>query len=91
MNSKFFFPEFKKLSDFGTKKISIIIYLLIAILSLDTVLNQLSEVITEPLKSPIGISLFIIVSGITMICQLFVLQFVGRKSVALRRKLEASN
>jgi hypothetical protein len=62
------------------------LYVLIAILSLDTVLNQLSDVIDKPLKSPVGISLFIIVSGITMICQLFVLQFVGRKSVEIRRK-----
>jgi len=85
-SSNFFSVQFNKISEFGTKKIRIVIYLLIAILSLDTVLNQLSDIIGEPLKSTGGIALFYIVSGITMVCQIFVLQFVGKKSKDIRQK-----
>lgn len=87
MNSllNFFSIQFNKLGDFGTKNISIVIYVLIAILSLDTVLNQLSDLIGEPLKTAGGIALFFIVASITIICQLFVLHFVRKKSNDIRK------
>jgi len=87
MNSlNFFSSRFNKISDFGTKKIRIVIYMLIAILSLDTVLNQLSDIIGDPLKSSGGIVLFFSISSATMVCQIFVLQFVGKKSNEIRKK-----
>lgn len=82
----FFSTHFNKISDIGTNNIRIVIYVLIAILSLDTILNQLSDNIGEPLKSSSSIFLFFIVSIATMVCQIFVLQFVGKKSNDIRKK-----
>ena len=88
MNSLFNFFTFqiKNLLDYGTKNINIVIYVLIAALSLDTLLNQTGDLIGEPLKTFGGIVLFIILSIITMICQIFVLEFVGKKSKEIRKK-----
>jgi len=87
MNSlNFFIFQIKKLLDFGTKNIHIVIYVLIAVLSLDTLLNQTGDLIGEPLKTFGGIVLFITLSIITIICQIFVLEFVGKKSKEIRKK-----
>jgi hypothetical protein len=81
MNSplNFFTLQIKKLLNFGTKNIHIVIYVLIAILSLDTMLNQTGDLIGKPLKTFGGIVLFITLSIINMIGQIFVLQFLAKK------------
>lgn len=88
MNSllNFFTLQIKKLLNFGTKNIHIVIYVLIAVLSLDTLLNQTGDLIGKPLKTFGGIVLFITLSIITMIGQIFVLQFVVKKSEEIRKK-----
>jgi hypothetical protein len=88
MNSPliFFTLQIKKLLNFGTKNIHIVIYVLIAVLSLDTLLNQTGDLIGNPLKTFGGIVLFITLSIITMIGQIFVLQFVSKKSEEIRKK-----
>jgi uncharacterized Tic20 family protein len=89
MNSplNFFTLQIKKLLNFGTKNIHIVIYVLIAVLSLDTLLNQTCDLIGKPLKTFGGIALFITLSIITMIGQIFVLQFVAKKSKEIRKKM----
>ena len=82
----FFTLQIKKLLNFGTKNIHIVIYVLIVVLSLDTLLNQTGDLIGKPLKTFGGIVLFITLSIITMIGQIFVLQFVGKKSEEIRKK-----
>lgn len=82
-----FFPaKIKKIQNFSIDNIHIIIYLLIAVLTIDTLLNQVGDLIDKPLKSAGGIVLFITLSAITMVGQIFVLQFVGKKSAEIRKK-----
>jgi len=83
----FFSQQFHKAEDFGTKKISIIIYVLIAVLSLDTVINQLSGLLGISLYSSGGVGLFLVIGSITIICQLFILHFVSSKSLEIRKKV----
>ena len=89
MNSplNLFTLQIKKLLNFGTKNIHIVIYVLIAVLSLDTLLNQTGDLIGKPLKTFGGIVLFITLSIITMIGQIFVLQFVVKKAKRLGKKM----
>jgi len=83
----FFSQQFHKAEDFGTKKISIIIYVLIAVLSLDTVINQLSGILGISLYSSGGVGLFVVIGSITIICQLFILHYVSSKSLEIRKKV----
>ena len=89
MNSplNFFTLPIKKFLNFSTKNIHIVIYVLIAVLSLDTLLNQTGDLIGKPLQTYGGIVLFITLSIITMIGQIFVLQFVAKKSEEIRKKM----
>ena len=84
---KFFYHKFYKASDFGAKKLNILIYLLIAILSLDTIINQLSSGLGIPISSSGGVILFVVLGVITIFCQLFILQFVSRTSRTVRSKV----
>lgn len=86
--SNFFLLQFYKFKDFGNKNTSILIYILIALLSLDTVIHQLSAGLGIPVSSPMGIALFLVIGSITIVCQLFILQFVSRTSLAIRRKVK---
>lgn len=61
--------------------------MLIALLSLDTVINQLSAGLGIPVSSSTGITLFIVVGSATIICQLFILQFINRTSLTVRTKV----
>lgn len=87
LNSGFFSNKFASIRSFGLAHISIIVYLLIVVLSIDTVINQLSGLLGIPLASSGSIALFITIAGITIISQLFVLQFVSEKSSAIRKKV----
>jgi len=75
-----------RIRNIGTNNIRYIIYLLIFVLSVDTVINQLGKILGESLFSSQGIPLFIFLSGITIVCQLLVLQFVSNRSRLVRRK-----
>ena len=59
--SNFFLLQFYKFKDFGNKNTSILIYILIALLSLDTVIHQLSAGLGIPVSSPMGIALFLVI------------------------------
>jgi hypothetical protein len=84
---KFLYHKFNKASNFGTKKLNILIYLLIAVLSLDTVIHQISSGLGITVSSSAGVILFVVIGVITIICQLFILQFVSRTSVTVRTKV----
>ena len=88
--SNFFSFHFNRIIDYGTDNINIIIYFFIGVLSLDTVLNQTADLnlIGNPLKSSGGIILFITLSLISIIAQILVLQFVGKKSSQIQRKIK---
>ena len=83
----FFRLQFYNARDFGIRKISILIYVLIAVLSLDTVINQLSAGLGIPVASSGGVALFVFIGGTTIVCQFFILQFVSRASLAIRKKV----
>lgn len=83
-----FFHQFYKIRDFGTKKVSILVYVLIALLSLDTIIHQISAGLGIPVSSPISVTLFVFVGITTIVCQLFILQYVSRTSLAIRRKVK---
>jgi hypothetical protein len=84
---KFFYDKFYKASDFGAKKLNILIYLLIAILSLDTIINQLSSGLGIAVSSFGGVTLFVVSGVITIVCQLFILQFVSKTSLTVRSRV----
>ena len=85
---KFLYHKFNKASNFGAKKLNILIYLLIAVLSLDTVINQLSSGLGITVSSFTGVTLFVVLGVITIVCQLFILQFVSRTSFTVRSKVK---
>jgi hypothetical protein len=84
----FFSQPLHNAANLGTKRISIIIYVLIAVLSVDTVINQLSGLLGISMYSGGGVSLFLVIGIITIICQLFTINFVSRKSIGIRRKIK---
>jgi hypothetical protein len=84
---KFLYHKFYNASDFGAKKLNILIYLLIAILSLDTIISQLSSGLGIAVSSSGGVILFVVLGFITIVCQLFILQFVSRTSLTVRSKV----
>ena len=71
-----FYKYYHKTEDFGIRNISNIIYVLIAVLSLDTVVNVLSAGIGIPVSSIEGVTAFVIIGSVTIVCQLFILQFI---------------
>ncbi len=75
-----------RIKNIGTKDIRIIVYILIAVLTIDTVLNQLGGEINNFLYSPGGVPFFVVISSVTIICQFCVLQFVRDKSREIRKK-----
>ena len=83
----FFYHQLNRVRDLSTRKVSILIYVLIAILSLDTVISQLSVGLGIPVSSSTGVTLFIVLGGTTIVCQLFILQFVSRTSRSIRSKV----
>jgi hypothetical protein len=84
---KFFYHTLYKVSGFGAEKVNILIYLLIAILSLDTIINQMSSGLGITVSSSAGVALFVAIGVVTIFCQLFILQFVGRTSFTVRSKV----
>ena len=83
----FFYYQFCKAKDFGAKNLNLLIYVLIAILSLDTIINQLSSGLGIAVSSTGGIILFLVLGIITIVCQLFILQFVNKTSIVVRTKI----
>jgi hypothetical protein len=82
-----FFYQLKKVKDIGTRKISFLFYILIVFISLDTVISQLSVGLGISVSSSTGVILFVVVGGTTIVCQLFILQFVSRISLRIRSKV----
>ncbi|MGD1834637.1 MAG: hypothetical protein ACPKQO_02825, partial [Nitrososphaeraceae archaeon] len=89
MQSNFFISQFKRITNSCTDNTNIIIYVLIFVLSLDTLLNQTGDLIGDQLKSSAGIVLFITLSLITLVAQILVLQFVGKNSAEIQRKIKS--
>lgn len=86
ITSNFFFKfcEFRE----STKNISILIYVLIGLLSLDTVIHQISSGLGIPVSSPTSVALFVFIGSVTIIVQLFVLNFVSRVSLPIRNRVK---
>ena len=83
----FFSQQFRKATDFGVERSNIIVYVLIAVLSIDTVVNQLGGIFGVSLDSSGGIGLFVTIGIITVTCQVLILGYVSRKSIEIRRKV----
>ena len=69
------------------KRFSILIYVLIATLSVDTMINQVADILAPQARSFWGIVLFVIIAIICIIGQFFILQFVKKKSRTVRSKV----
>jgi hypothetical protein len=79
--------QIHRIEEIGIRKISLIIYILIGVLSVDTVINQISNLPGVHLSSSLGVTVFLMVSMTTIICQLFVVRFVGKKSISIRNRV----
>jgi hypothetical protein len=62
------------------KRFPILIYVLIATLSVDTMINQVADILAPQARSFWGIVLFVIIVFISIYSQFFILQFVKKKS-----------
>jgi hypothetical protein len=82
----FFHHQFNRAKEFCATKFTIFIYLLIGILSLDTVISVLSAGLGISVSSFIGVVIFVVSAIITIVCQLFILQFVSRASFSVRSR-----
>ncbi len=85
------FNQEGKIKNIGTKNITIIVYILIFVLTIDTLLNMLAGEIDLILYTPVGVPLFVVVSSVAIICQLFVLQYVREISREMRKKSRQIN
>jgi hypothetical protein len=83
----FFYQRYQKTEDFGIRNISKIIYVLIAVLSLDTVINVLSSGVGIYASSHEYVILFVIIGITAVVCQLFILQFISRTSLGIRKRV----
>jgi hypothetical protein len=83
----FFKLQFLKDKDFSTSKINVTVYVLVALLSLDTIINQVSITLGLLVSSSASLILFIVIGSSTIICQLFILSFVSRTSVTIRSRV----
>jgi len=82
-----FAHKFIRFGNTGTQLITISVYILIAVLSVDTIINQISGALGIPFSGPVGISSFVILSSMVIVCQLFVLYFVSKVSLGIRKKI----
>lgn len=82
----FFYIPFSKAREFGINKINILVYLLIGVLSIDTVIYVLSLVLGIAVSSFSSVILFLVIGIITIICQLYILQFVSITSLPVRSR-----
>jgi hypothetical protein len=88
----FLFDEYEKIKNFVTRNIRIIVYLLIFVITIDTLLNILAGDIEDSFfYSPTVVPFFIVISSVTIICELFVIQFVRDKSREIRKKSRRIN
>ena len=81
--------QVSKIKTIGTKNITIIVYILIFVVTFDTLINTLAgemDGIDRFSISPLGVPLFIVISSVTIVCQLFIIQFVKDKSREIRKK-----
>lgn len=85
--SLFLNKYYHKTEDFGIRNISNILYILIAVLSIDTVINVLSSGLGIQVYSSEGVALFVVIGSATVVCQLFIIQFISRTSLALRQRI----
>jgi hypothetical protein len=81
--------QIHRIEEFGIRKISLVLYILIGTLSVDTVINQISNLPGVHLSSSLGITVFLMVSITTIICQLFVVRVVGKKSISIRNRVKS--
>ncbi|NOJ32977.1 MAG: hypothetical protein DA329_12655 [Candidatus Nitrosocosmicus sp.] len=81
--------QVSKIKTFGTKYILIIVYVFIAVLSFDTIIYALAgwfEVIDITFVSPGAVPSFVVILSVTIVCQLFIMQFVRNRSREIRKK-----
>jgi len=69
------------------KRFSILIYVLIATLSVDTMINQVADILAPQSHSFWGIVLFVIIVFISIYSQFFILRFVKKKSSTVLSKV----
>lgn len=83
-----FFSKFYKAKAFGIRNINVFVYILIGILSIDTVISTVSTGLGIELFPNSKVPLFAALGIITIICQIMILQFVGRTSLSVRSKVK---
>ena len=87
----FFYHQFNKARNFGAKNLSILIYLLIGILSLDTIINVLSAGLGITVSSSVGIILFVVSGIITIVCHSLFCNLLAEQVLRLDLELDTSD
>ncbi|HSA73824.1 MAG TPA: hypothetical protein VLD84_07715 [Nitrososphaeraceae archaeon] len=82
-----FYNQFALTSVHNTIKISIIVYSVLAIIVIDTSLNQNSEMRFHLQSSGFSVALFVVLGMIVIGGQFYVLEFVRQKSSQIRKKV----
>jgi hypothetical protein len=81
---------YKRLSIFSftdNTGISIIVYVVLAVIVMDTALNQNSELRLHLINSGLSGTLFVIMGVIAIAGQFYIIQFVKQKSIQIRKKV----
>ncbi|HEX5673338.1 MAG TPA: hypothetical protein VFX75_03970 [Nitrososphaeraceae archaeon] len=82
-----FYNQFALASVQNTTKISIIVYTALAVIVIDTILNQNSEIRFHLESSGFSVALFIVMWMILIVGNFYVLEFVRQKSSQIRKKV----
>ena len=83
-----FFSKFCKARAFGIRNVNAFVYVLVGILSIDTVVGTISTGVGIEVFPNSNIILFAALGIITIVCQIMILQFVGRTSLSVRSKVK---
>jgi hypothetical protein len=82
-----FYNRFSIFSSISTTRISIMVYVVLAVIVLDTTLNQNPELRLHLKNSGLNIAFFVICGIIAIAGQFYIIQFVRQKSKQIRKKV----
>ena len=82
-----FFNSFSIISSIGSTRISIIIYVVLAVIVLDTTLNQNPGLRLHLKDSGLNVAFFVFCGIIAIVGQFYIIQYVRQKSSQIRKKV----
>src|SRR5688500_18752231 len=82
-----FFNNFSVISYYDSTRISIIVYIVLAVIVLDTTLNQNPELRLHLKDSGLDVAFFVFCGIIAIVGQFYIIQYVRQKSSQIRKKV----